>query len=156
MIKYINYFQGTENRDSGVADVEVCTCPQNMALRSPEQVTAEDSMNDSQFKRSAFSNSLLDIHEQCKLLDVDLISKYVVNVVSGEKAQRRGSVGSLDSGMSVSFHTTLTSNDKVNYGSKLKNSTYQQQSFLSGLFNKCEQNSNRQNENGQFMKSTDV
>lgn len=51
----------SENRDSGVADVEVCPYPGNCTERS------ETIDNDSQLKRSALSNSLLDIHEQCKL-----------------------------------------------------------------------------------------
>ncbi|XP_034934125.1 IQ motif and SEC7 domain-containing protein 1 isoform X3 [Chelonus insularis] len=66
----------SENRDSGVADVEVCPCP-GPCLERPEVADL-----DSQLKRSALSNSLLDIHEQ----------------FAGEKPQRRGSVGSLDSG----------------------------------------------------------
>lgn len=49
-----------ENRDSGVADVEVCPCPGSCSER------AEVADTDSQLKRSALSNSLLDIHEQCK------------------------------------------------------------------------------------------
>ena len=49
-----------ENRDSGVADVEVCPCPGPCPDRS-EVIDI-----DSQLKRSALSNSLLDIHEQCK------------------------------------------------------------------------------------------
>lgn len=60
------FFLGTENRDSGVADVEVCACTQNMTLRSPEQTSIEDPAHEGQFKRSALSNSLLDIHEQCE------------------------------------------------------------------------------------------
>ncbi|KAG7188370.1 hypothetical protein KM043_008024 [Ampulex compressa] len=67
---------GAENRDSGVADVEICPCPGACTDR------AENQEVDTQLKRSALSNSLLDIHEQ----------------FSGEKPQRRGSVGSLDSG----------------------------------------------------------
>ncbi|XP_033333036.1 brefeldin-resistant Arf-GEF family protein schizo isoform X4 [Megalopta genalis] len=67
---------GAENRDSGVADVEICPCPGPCSDRS------EAIDMDSQLKRSALSNSLLDIHEQ----------------FAGEKPQRRGSVGSLDSG----------------------------------------------------------
>jgi IQ motif/SEC7 domain-containing protein len=63
-------FTGTENRDSGVADVEVCSyqcpCSQNQALGGSECV--DDAGHDTQIKRSALSNSLLDIHEQCKLL----------------------------------------------------------------------------------------
>ncbi|XP_068917650.1 IQ motif and SEC7 domain-containing protein 1 isoform X4 [Tenebrio molitor] len=57
---------GTENRDSGVADVEVCSyqcpCSQNQALGGSECV--DDAGHDTQIKRSALSNSLLDIHEQ--------------------------------------------------------------------------------------------
>ncbi|XP_014481988.1 PREDICTED: IQ motif and SEC7 domain-containing protein 1 isoform X4 [Dinoponera quadriceps] len=67
---------GAENRDSGVADVEICPCPGTCSER------AETVDVDTQLKRSALSNSLLDIHEQ----------------FAGEKPQRRGSVGSLDSG----------------------------------------------------------
>ncbi|XP_067205713.1 IQ motif and SEC7 domain-containing protein 1 isoform X5 [Linepithema humile] len=67
---------GAENRDSGVADVEICPCPGTCSDR------AETVDVDTQLKRSALSNSLLDIHEQ----------------FAGEKPQRRGSVGSLDSG----------------------------------------------------------
>ncbi|XP_053985658.1 IQ motif and SEC7 domain-containing protein 2 isoform X4 [Hylaeus volcanicus] len=67
---------GAENRDSGVADVEICPCPGSCSDRS------ETTDMDTQLKRSALSNSLLDIHEQ----------------FAGEKPQRRGSVGSLDSG----------------------------------------------------------
>lgn len=48
----------SENRDSGVADVEV-PCP----YQSPQNETPHEA----QLKRSALSNSLLDMHEQCKL-----------------------------------------------------------------------------------------
>lgn len=48
----------SENRDSGVADVEVCTCP----YQSPQN----EVHTEAQLKRSALSNSLLDMHEQCK------------------------------------------------------------------------------------------
>lgn len=62
---------------------------------------------------------------------------YCVSVVTGEKAQRRGSVGSLDSGMSVSFQSTSAStcsrSDKVLYKGK---PIYYPHSFLGGLFNK--------------------
>lgn len=47
-----------ENRDSGVADVEVCG--------NNYQASPVESHTDPQLKRSALSNSLLDIHEQCK------------------------------------------------------------------------------------------
>ncbi|XP_044257059.1 IQ motif and SEC7 domain-containing protein 1 isoform X2 [Tribolium madens] len=119
---------GTENRDSGVADVEVCPyqcpCSQNQALGGSE--CAEEVGHDTQIKRSALSNSLLDIHEQ----------------FAGEKAQRRGSVGSLDSGMSVSFQSTSAStcsrSDKL--ANKGKPGLHNHQSFLGGLFNKKQQN----------------
>ncbi|GJQ68086.1 putative regulation of ARF protein signal transduction [Trypoxylus dichotomus] len=104
----------TENRDSGVSDIEVvCGCP-----------NASNDEDDTQIKRSALSNSLLDIHEQ----------------FTGEKAQRRGSVGSLDSGMSVSFQSTSAStcsrSDKVLYKGK---PVHYPHSFLGGLFNKKQQ-----------------
>lgn len=55
-----NRSTGSENRDSGVADVEVCPCPYQ----------AEQNVNklqqDQHLKRSALSNSLLDMHEQCE------------------------------------------------------------------------------------------
>ncbi|XP_075161981.1 brefeldin-resistant Arf-GEF family protein schizo isoform X2 [Haematobia irritans] len=82
----------SENRDSGVADVEVCPSPyQTPQANELAQTTTESNQ---QLKRSALSNSLLDIHEQ----------------FGSDKPQRRGSVGSLDSGMSISFQSTTTSN----------------------------------------------
>lgn len=48
----------SENRDSGVADVEVCA--------GTFQASPVESHPDQQLKRSALSNSLLDMHEQCK------------------------------------------------------------------------------------------
>lgn len=81
----------SENRDSGVADVEVCPCP----FQSPQGSDSTNGNHDTaaQLKRSALSNSLLDMHEQ----------------FGNEKPQRRGSVGSLDSGMSISFQSTTAS-----------------------------------------------
>ncbi|CAH1982623.1 unnamed protein product [Acanthoscelides obtectus] len=79
---------GTENRDSGVADVEVCPCQYPCMQNQPNanENCTEDAQHDAtKIKRSALSNSLLDIHEQ----------------FVGEKAQRRGSVGSLDSGKTI-------------------------------------------------------
>ncbi|XP_017771480.1 PREDICTED: IQ motif and SEC7 domain-containing protein 1 isoform X3 [Nicrophorus vespilloides] len=119
--------RGTENRDSGVADVEAfqcqCPCAQTPGA-GPSEGTSEEMGHETQIKRSALSNSLLDIHEQ----------------FTGEKAQRRGSVGSLDSGMSVSFQSTSAStcsrSDKMNSKGK---PVYYQHSFLSGLFNKKQQ-----------------
>ncbi|KAG5896008.1 hypothetical protein JTB14_007573 [Gonioctena quinquepunctata] len=126
---------GTENRDSGVADVEgcpyQCPCSQNPSMGANE----EETPHDPQIKRSALSNSLLDIHEQ----------------FAGEKAQRRGSVGSLDSGMSVSFQSTSAStcsrSDKL-AGKGGKPIMHNPQGFLGGLFNK-KQTSNT-------VKSTEV
>lgn len=49
----------SENRDSGVADIEGCPCP--------FQSTQNDMQLDTtQLKRSALSNSLLDMHEQSR------------------------------------------------------------------------------------------
>lgn len=61
-------FLGTENRDSGVADVEVCPCqcPCAQSQGISSENNTEDLGHDMQVKRSALSNSLLDIHEQCK------------------------------------------------------------------------------------------
>lgn len=92
-----------ENRDSGVADVELdhqpCmdhvhamhgvivppppSCPAPIAPRhsNPPPTTI--------IKRNVLSNSLVDINDPVAL--------------AAERLQRRGSVGSLDSGMSVSF-----------------------------------------------------
>lgn len=82
-----------------------------------------------------------------------------VSVVAGEKAQRRGSVGSLDSGMSVSFQSTAASNcsrnEKLGLYAKAKTVNYQQ-SFLGGLFNKRERHPSRCEEYGPGVKSTEV
>ncbi|KAF7274393.1 brefeldin-resistant Arf-GEF family protein schizo isoform X3 [Rhynchophorus ferrugineus] len=129
---------GTENRDSGVADVEVCPyqcpCSQNSAMGPVENCT-----DDNQIKRSALSNSLLDIHEQ----------------FAGDKAQRRGSVGSLDSGMSVSFQSTSAStcsrSDKLT-GKQIKQNMHHHHGFLGGLFNKRQPGGGGSN----MPKSTEV
>ncbi|XP_052870014.1 IQ motif and SEC7 domain-containing protein 2-like [Anopheles cruzii] len=105
----------SENRDSGVADVEVCAgVPYQGAASvgggggptpgvvsaagvvggvSPNECGLVAHGGEAQLKRSALSNSLLDMHEQ----------------FGNEKPQRRGSVGSLDSGMSISFQSTSAS-----------------------------------------------
>ncbi|XP_053672013.1 IQ motif and SEC7 domain-containing protein 2-like [Anopheles nili] len=93
----------SENRDSGVADVEVCAgsypagvgglVPGGVGGVSPNECGLAHTHSDAQLKRSALSNSLLDMHEQ----------------FGNEKPQRRGSVGSLDSGMSISFQSTSAS-----------------------------------------------
>ncbi|KAL1493350.1 hypothetical protein ABEB36_011419 [Hypothenemus hampei] len=134
---------GTENRDSGVADVEVypchqCPCSQNPTLGQTESC-ADDGTHETQIKRSALSNSLLDIHEQ----------------FAGDKAQRRGSVGSLDSGMSVSFQSTSAStcsrSDKLG-GKQSKPGMHHPQGFLGSLFNKRHTGAN----NIATPKSTEV
>lgn len=132
---------GGENRDSGVADVEVCSCQQcpcaqnaqGISVMGTDMVQGNDDNYDTQIKRSALSNSLLDIHEQF--------------VTVGDKgAQRRGSVGSLDSGMSVSFQSTSAStcsrsekmaaaNSKM-AAAKAAQAQQQQSGFLGSLFNK--------------------
>lgn len=89
----------SDNRDSGVADVEgmyACGTQENCARGDTEPCAGERERmvpTEVALKRSALSNSLLDIHEQ----------------FAGEKPQRRGSVGSLDSGMSISFQSTSAS-----------------------------------------------
>ncbi|KXJ77025.1 hypothetical protein RP20_CCG008509 [Aedes albopictus] len=99
----------SENRDSGVADVEVCAGQYHHLHHhqgsgsiggvgggggvSPSECGIAHTHSDAQLKRSALSNSLLDMHEQ----------------FGNEKPQRRGSVGSLDSGMSISFQSTSAS-----------------------------------------------
>ncbi|XP_060537254.1 IQ motif and SEC7 domain-containing protein 1 isoform X2 [Cylas formicarius] len=133
---------GSENRDSGVADVEVCPCQcpcsQNQAVGTND-MCPEEVAHDAQIKRSALSNSLLDIHEQ----------------FAGDKAQRRGSVGSLDSGMSVSFQSTSAStcsrSDKL-AGKQNKQGIHNHQGFLGGLFNKRQAAGNINN----AAKSTEV
>lgn len=85
---------GSENRDSGVADVEVCPCPFQTTHSGGGQPNRGAIENPQQLKRSALSNSLLDMHEQCEI---------------PSRCERRGSVGSLDSGMSISFQSTTTS-----------------------------------------------
>ncbi|XP_066158624.1 IQ motif and SEC7 domain-containing protein 1 isoform X3 [Euwallacea fornicatus] len=109
------------------SDVEVypchqCPCSQNPTMGQSENCS-EDVAHETQIKRSALSNSLLDIHEQ----------------FAGDKAQRRGSVGSLDSGMSVSFQSTSASScsraEKL-AGKQQKPGVQHHQGFLGGLFNK--------------------
>ncbi|KAG8282143.1 IQ motif and S7 domain-containing protein 1 [Homalodisca vitripennis] len=63
---------GVENRDSGVADVEVCPCIQSPINNNPPapetKPTIVEMIHSTQLKRSALSNSLLDIHDQCECL----------------------------------------------------------------------------------------
>ncbi|XP_075218411.1 brefeldin-resistant Arf-GEF family protein schizo [Lycorma delicatula] len=126
---------GSENRDSGVADVEVCPCVGTSGVSSASCDTQPLPLPHStnQLKRSALSNSLLDIHDQ----------------FVGEKAQRRGSVGSLDSGMSVSFQSTSASTVSRDsspqniFSNKSTHQQSQQQSFLSSLFAKRERKASK-------------
>ncbi|XP_063542845.1 IQ motif and SEC7 domain-containing protein 1 isoform X3 [Cydia strobilella] len=99
-----NNRQVMENRDSGVADVEIdhqqCmdhvhvhgvvvppppSCPAPAAPARHSQNPPPTSI----IKRNVLSNSLVDINDPVAM--------------AAERLQRRGSVGSLDSGMSVSF-----------------------------------------------------
>ncbi|XP_076357496.1 IQ motif and SEC7 domain-containing protein 1-like isoform X2 [Tachypleus tridentatus] len=75
-----------ENRDSGVADIVI------FPTTSQENIRLSPDGQSSNLKRSTLSNSLLDLHDQ------------QVN-----KPIRRGSAGSLDSGMSVSFQSSSAS-----------------------------------------------
>ncbi|XP_043529686.1 IQ motif and SEC7 domain-containing protein 1 isoform X4 [Frieseomelitta varia] len=139
---------GAENRDSGVADVEICPCPGPCPERS------ETTDMDTQLKRSALSNSLLDIHEQ----------------FAGEKPQRRGSVGSLDSGMSISFQSTSASSmsqgikhpgqvHPIHPGATIPGGAKglaQQPSFLGGLFAKRERKLSQSEESGPYSRTTEV
>lgn len=75
-----------------------------------------------------------------------------IRLVVGEKAQRRGSVGSLDSGMSVSFQSTSAStcsrSDKLAGKQVGKPNIHNHQGFfLGGLFKKQPSNT---------VKSTEV
>lgn len=51
--------RGAENRDSGVADMEIIPQTSKDGKLSPESAAAANNL-----KRSALSNSLLDLHEQ--------------------------------------------------------------------------------------------
>lgn len=63
----------SENRDSGVADVEVCPCP----YQSPQN----EVHTEAQLKRSALSNSLLDMHEQCEYTEYEINCELVRTIV---------------------------------------------------------------------------
>lgn len=136
-----------ENRDSGVADVEVCPCiqTQGSATSAQDKQLPLDVAHGSALKRSALSNSLLDIHDQ----------------FVGEKSQRRGSVGSLDSGMSVSFQSTSASTVSRDsspqniYKAQAKHSGHQP-SFLGGLFAKRERKASRAEDPALLSRSTQV
>ncbi|XP_076358535.1 IQ motif and SEC7 domain-containing protein 1-like isoform X1 [Tachypleus tridentatus] len=146
--------RATENRDSGVTDIEV------HPSTSQERKRLCPDGQSSNRKRSSLSNSLLDLYDH-----------------QMNKPVRRGSAGSLDSGMSVSFQSSATSTEsqdsssqgvscsgtceirnisetivaQVTQGEKSTN----QQSFLGGLFGK----KNKTHSKGNIAKvseSTDV
>ncbi|GAB6029678.1 hypothetical protein CHUAL_005408 [Chamberlinius hualienensis] len=132
--------RSSENRDSGVADMEIPSSTTNSTDNKSENGSEglHHRLIGGNLKRSALSNSLLDIHE------------------SSEKPQRRGSAGSLDSGMSVSFQSSAASlgsrdssphgmNGKLTLGPKTpklaasntaNTSLTSNPSFLGGLFSK--------------------
>lgn len=135
--------RATENRDSGVADMEIPSVVVVVNGADDDKAPANNVANGG-LKRSTLSNSLLDIHEQI------------------DKPQRRGSAGSLDSGMSVSFqssvaslgsrdsspHQGIYSNGKaVPNGSKHHSpaALSANQSFLGGLFGKKVRNHSKTN-----------
>jgi len=78
----------SQNRDSGVNDCE----SQDSSLR------IRGSADSGNLKRSALNNSLLDLSE-------NHIPAVFTGINMRDKPVRRGSVGSLDSGMSVSFQS---------------------------------------------------
>lgn len=87
----------------------------------------------------------------------------VVCVPGDKPQQRRGSMGSLDSGMSVSFqsmttgslnHEAVSPQNHAKTGAKVM---VHQQSFLGGLFAKRERKPSRTEEGGLFgSRSTEV
>lgn len=108
-----------DNRDSGVADMDHSGCvsaPEDAALTTPLTRRASQSGRRdasapgaagrpeaaTNLKRTTLSNSLLDMHDPV------------------ERYQRRGSVGSLDSGMSISFQSSTT-NSTMSRDSSPKN-----------------------------------
>ncbi|XP_057370112.1 IQ motif and SEC7 domain-containing protein 1-like [Daphnia carinata] len=145
---------GRDNRDSGVADMdhngsvttleETCT---PIARRTSNGVGHQRSVvirdatgrSEATLKRTTLSNSLLDIHDPA------------------ERYQRRGSVGSLDSGMSISFQSSTT-NSTMSRDSSPKNLQHQQppvsaatgkvrglqhqSSFLGNIFHKARERKN--------------
>lgn len=157
-----NRTTNSENRDSGVADVEVCPCPFQQVNNGG---TITEVQPEAQLKRSALSNSLLDMHEQCKLIFLLIFILiylwfFLFIIVGVEKPQRRGSVGSLDSGMSISFQSTSASTNSSRNDSKRilqhPGGPHQQPGLFGGIFNKRERKPSRSDESGAFGKSTEV
>jgi len=86
-------------------------------------------------------------------------------VFTGDKPQRRGSMGSLDSGMSISFqsisastvsHDSSPQNVQSLSNAKGPKQVIHQQSFLGGLFAKRERKVSHAEEPNPFSRSTDV
>lgn len=106
-----NGMNNVENRDSGVVgDIESIQFTSSKSFEAKS--ASNNDIQSGQLKRGgALSNSLLDIHDQCKICLL-IFSRMDVNrflfLVGNECRQRRGSVGSLDSGMSISFQSTST------------------------------------------------
>lgn len=112
---------GRDNRDSGVADMDhsgsvtaleetstpLSRRPSNSSVQRSVVIRDPSHRTESTLKRTTLSNSLLDIHDPA------------------ERYQRRGSVGSLDSGMSVSFQSSTT-NSTMSRDSSPKNLQHQQ------------------------------
>lgn len=117
---------GRDNRDSGVADMDhsgsvtaleetstpLSRRPSNgggVGGVGQRSVVIRDTTGrtEATLKRTTLSNSLLDIHDPA------------------ERYQRRGSVGSLDSGMSISFQSSTT-NSTMSRDSSPKNLQHQQ------------------------------
>ena len=143
-----------DNRDSGVADLdhsggsattlEETSTPTPARRPNARSITRDAVMRapEMALKRSTLSNSLLDIHDPT------------------ERYQRRGSVGSLDSGMSISFQSSTT-NSTVSRDSSPKNlqtatgpvlhhaaavkvrTLQHQSSFLGNIFQKRERKNSR-------------
>lgn len=113
---------GRDNRDSGVADMDhngsVTTLEETstpLSRRTSNSGVQQRSVvirdaggrTEATLKRTTLSNSLLDIHDPV------------------ERYQRRGSVGSLDSGMSISFQSSTT-NSTMSRDSSPKNLQHHQ------------------------------
>jgi len=84
----------SDNRDSGVTDCDQVDTPSSNSRR---YIAANG--NNGNLKRSAINNSLLDLADGHHNLAA------FQNYTGQDKPTRRGSVGSLDSGMSVSFQS---------------------------------------------------
>merc|ERR1711970_575725 len=87
-----------DNRDSGLTEESSGTTASDILMRSSSGVTGSAISNKSNgsavvMRKSAINNSLLDLTD------------------ASEKMARRGSVGSLDSGMSISFQSNSIFNN---------------------------------------------